>query len=108
MNPKQMTAAMVMMNTWLAHPNELGKTPHKLQCMGEFDHHGLHYYIFRFRKSAFSRWMVGVCGGYEGDSMESCGHVLSRMQPYKPQTAEADCKAMADILRSYWMQRKGM
>ena len=107
MNAKQMTAAMVMMNTWLAHPSELGKPPHRLQCMGEFDHHGLHYYIFRFRKTMFSRWMVGVCGGYEGSSMESAGHVLSRMLPYKEATAEAECKAMVDILRSYWMQRHG-
>lgn len=106
MDSRQMTAALLMMNTWLAHPSELGKAPAKIQCMGEFDHHGLHYYIFRFKKHPLSRWLVGVSGGYEGDSIDSCGHVVSRMQPYREADAEKDCKAMVDILRAYWSQHK--
>ena len=106
MNAKQMTAAMVLMNTWLAHPDELGKSPYKLQCMGEFTHKDLHYYIFRFKKHPFAPWLVGVSGGYAGDSLQSAGHVLSRMQPYRESAAEADCRAMVDILHSYWMQKR--
>ena len=105
MNASQMTAAQLMMHTWLSHPSELGKAPRNLQCMGEFDHHELHYYIFRFKKNLLSPWMVGVAGGYEGNSLESAGHVFSHMRPYKEQNAEADCKAMVDLLRAYWMNQ---
>lgn len=105
MNASQMTAAQLLLNTWLAHPAELGKSPAKLQCMGEFDHHDLHYYIFRFKKHLLSPWLIGVSGGYEGDSLESAGHVFSHMKPYKEATAEADCRAMVDLLRAYWMNQ---
>lgn len=105
MNSAQMTAAQLRMTTWLAHPSELGKTPVKLQYAGEFDHHNLHYYIFKYKKHFFGRWLIGVSGGYEGDSRESAGHVFSHMKPYREATAENDCKAMVDLLRAYWMNQ---
>lgn len=105
MNSSQMTAAQLMMTTWLAHPSELGKTPARIQCVGEFDHHELHYYIFKYKKNIFSPWLIGVSGGYEGDSRESAGHVFSHMKPYKEATAEDDCKSMVDMLRAYWMNQ---
>ena len=105
MNSAQMTAAQLMMNTWLSHPSELGKSPAKLQCVGDFDHKELHYYIVRFKKHLWSPWLVGVSGGYQGDNLNGASHVLSHMKPYRPATAEADCKAMADLLLAYWMQK---
>lgn len=105
MDSAQMTAAQLMMTTWLAHPSELGKAPAKIQCMGEFDLHDLHYYIFRYKKTLLGRWLVGVSGGYEGASRESAGHVFSHQKPYKEATAEEDCKAMVELLRAYWMNQ---
>lgn len=107
MNSAQMTAAQLMMTTWLAHPSELGKAPVKIQCVGEFELHDLHYYIFKYKKNLLGRYLLGVSGGYEGDSRESCGHVFSQMKPYKAETAEADCKAMVEIIRAYWMNQAG-
>lgn len=106
MNASQMTAAQLLMTTWLAHPRELGKPPHAIRCMGDFEHKGRRYYIFKFRKGLLSPWLLGVSGGYEGDSLESPGHVLSHMKPYRHASAETDCKAMADLLQAYWANRR--
>ncbi len=51
--------ALQCMIEWLSHENELGKAPSQIQIAGEFDLHNLHYYIFKFKKSRFSSWLVG-------------------------------------------------
>ena len=63
MNKEQLNAATEAMIEWLAHPAELGKVPAKIECAGEFDLHEMHYYIFKYKKSALGKWMLGVCGG---------------------------------------------
>ena len=88
MNQEQMNAAMESLTEWLAHPAELGKAPAKIECAGEFDLHDLHYYIFKYKKSLMGKWLLGVCGGYEGDELEHCGHVFSEMENYDPATAQ--------------------
>ncbi|WP_040196529.1 DUF4261 domain-containing protein [Candidatus Soleaferrea massiliensis] len=105
MNQKQ--AALKAMSEWLADERELGRKPAQIACAGEFDRHGLHYYIFQYKKFLPDSWMLGVCGGYEGDSLENCGHVFSRMEPYDPKTAEEKAAEMVDMIREYWMQQAG-
>lgn len=64
------------------------------------------YYIFKFTKKRFdSNWMVGVCGGYEGDSLEHCGHVFSNFNEYNVATEKQDAIDMIEMIREYWMQR---
>ena len=46
MNEKQKQKACRAMSEWLSHPSELGKAPFRIECAGEFDIEGLHYYIF--------------------------------------------------------------
>ena len=105
MNQKQMNAAKEVMTEWLTHPNELGKTPAKIECAGEFDLDDLHYYIFKFKKSLLGKWMIGVCGGYEGDGLGHCGHVYSDMAAYDPASAQEKGKALVQFVRQYWMQQ---
>ncbi len=102
---EQKKYATAVMEEWLSHPQELGKKPARLEIAGEFDLHDLHYYIFKFKKSAFDSWRVAVCGGYEGDSLGHCGHIYSEMEPYDPSTAEEKCVAMVENLRQYWMEQ---
>lgn len=104
MNQEQMHAAMESMVQWLSHPHELGRAPYKIECAGSFVHHEMCYYIFRFKKNILGRWLLGVCGGYEGCELEHCGHVFSDLEPYDPGTAERDSIAMVDSLRAYWMR----
>lgn len=105
MNSEQMTAAKTAMIEWLAHPQELGKAPSKIECAGEFDLHDLHYYIFKYKKGLLGKWLVGVCGGYEENDLNHCGHVFSDMQPYVESTAKDECIKMVEFIRSYWMEQ---
>ena len=101
----QQEAAKAAMIRWLANPAELGKAPKKIECVGQFELHGLIYYIFKFRKGVLGKWLVGVCGGYEVGGMEHCGHVFSEMEEYSPETAQQKAAAMVEMLREYWMEQ---
>lgn len=103
MNTEQLNAATDAMIAWLAHPSELGEIPAEIECAGEFDLHELHYYIFKYKKTAADKWLLGVCGGYEDDELEHCGHVFSEMQEYNALTAEDDAVALVEFLRQYMM-----
>jgi len=101
----QQEAAKAAMIRWLANPAELGKAPKRIEAAGEFQLHGLIYYIFKFKKSAFGKWLVGVSGGYEAGEMEHCGHVFSEMQEYSEHTAQQNAIDMVETLRSYWQKQ---
>ena len=103
MNKEQIKAAEKAMKEWLAHPNELGKEPVRIECTKEFDLHELHYYIFRFKAKLLGEWMLGVCGGYEEDSLEHCGHIFSDLKKYNEKTALEDAAAIVERIRAYWM-----
>ncbi len=101
----QQQAAMQSMIDWLAHENELGKAPNKIELAGQFDLHDMHYYMFKYKKSMLGKWLLGVCGGYEDASAtEHCGHIFSEMQPFDPATAEQESIAMVEMIREYWMK----
>lgn len=101
----QKKAATAVMEEWLSHPQELGKKPARLEIAGGFELHGLHYYIFKFKRTMLSPWKVAVCGGYGGDGLGHCGHIFSEMEPYDPVDAQEKCVAMVEKIRQYWMER---
>ena len=108
MNEKQKQEACRAMSEWLSHPSELGKAPFRIECAGEFDIEGLRYYIFKFKKSLLGDWLLGVCGGYEENSDEHCGHVFSEMEKYDEKTAEELAKNIVENIRSYWIRQAEM
>ncbi len=105
MNRKQMEAAKEAMAEWLAHPAELGHAPAKIECAREFDLYDLHYYIFKYKKNLLGKWLLGVCGGYEGNDLEHCGHVFSEMEEYDEAKAVEQASALVESMRSYWMEQ---
>lgn len=105
MNEIQMRAACEAMTAWLSHPQELGRAPAKIECAGELDLYDMHYYIFRYKKTSMGKWLIGVCGGYEGDGTEHCGHVFSEMEPYEEDTALEKAVALVETVRQFWMER---
>lgn len=105
MNTEQMKAAEKSMLEWLSHPQELGKAPAKIECTGSFERHEMRYYIFRYKRRTLGKWLLGVCGGYEDDGLEHCGHVFSEMQPYQEDNAEEQAAAMVEKIRSYLMEQ---
>lgn len=105
MTNEQKIAALNAMVEWLSDPEELGKKPYKIQLAGEFDLHDMHYYIFKFKKDLLGKWYVGVCGGYEDDALEHCGHIYSNMTEYNKNTAENECVTMVEEIREYWIKQ---
>ncbi|GAA4864912.1 hypothetical protein GCM10023310_50460 [Paenibacillus vulneris] len=102
----QQQAAMQSMINWLSDERELGQKPSKIEIAAEFDLHGMHYYIFKYKKTWLGKWLLGVCGGYEHPSdTEHCGHIFSEMQPYDPATAKQEAIAMVEMIREYWMKQ---
>lgn len=108
MRERQREAALKAMIQWLSAPEELGKSPSKIECTKEFELHGMSYYVFKFKKGIFGDWMLGVCGGYEGDSIEHSGHVFSEMKTYDDNTALSDAEQIVENIRAYWMEQAEM
>jgi hypothetical protein len=103
MNEQQKQAATQSMVSWLEHPQELGKRPTAIECAGEFILHDMQYYLFKYKKSLLGKWLLGVCGGYDGDELDHCGHVFSEMDEYDPSTAKEKSVRMVEQIRAYWM-----
>ena len=107
MNLFQQKTASDAMASWLAKAGNLGKAPKKIICCGQFDLHGMLFYVYKFKVSFFGKWIVGVSGGFENSSTDSCDYVYSKMEPYCEGTAIADCRAMVEWLREQKKQQFG-
>jgi|GEM_PF-438429 len=105
MNKQQKQAAKEAMIEWLVNPSELGKRPSAIKCVETFDLHGMKYYIFKYKKSPLGKWVLGVSGGYEADSMNNCGHIFSKMRAYNPNTAKQESIEMVELIREYWIKQ---
>lgn len=103
MNIKQQEVAQ--MNMVVSDLQELGKKPSRIEFVKEFELHEMHYYIFKFKRSVFSSWLVGVSGGYVDNDLVPCGHTFSDMKKYNVTTAQNDCIDMIERIRSYWMEQ---
>jgi len=105
----QQDAAKNEMIRWLSHPSELGKKPATIECTAEFDYSEMKYYVFKFKKKLFdSKWLLGVCGGYEGQSLEHCGHLFSDFNEYRKESEIEDAIRIVDTIGQYWMSRAKM
>ncbi len=100
MNKKQIKTAEKSLEKWLFE--EYGQKPVKMECMHEFEMDGLTYCIFRFRKEKNGDAYIGVCGGFEGESKEHCGHVFGTFDDlYEEETALEMGRKMASFIREF-------
>lgn len=88
---------------WLSDEHELGKPPYKIEVAGEFQYDDAYYYILKYKKSIFGKWLVGVCG-YDEDG-EECGHTFSEFEVYDEKTAKDKCIKMIEYLKEFWRNR---
>ena len=101
-NNKQADVALNALSEWLADEEHLGKAPSKIECTMDFEMDGLKYYIFRYRKKMLGPWFIGICGGFEGNSLEHCGHIFSGMEDvYEEKTALDLGQRMAAFIRDF-------
>lgn len=104
-NEQQKQSALEAMLNWLEDPRELGKKPAKIECVKEFQYDEMKYYIFKYKKSALGKWLLGVSGGFEEDSLEECGHTFSEMKEYDESSAVEDATALIETVKEFWKEQ---
>ena len=93
---EQKNEALRAMAEWLKQPEAMGKKPSQVEYVDDFDYNGLRYYIFKFKKNVFGKWLMGVCGGYRRGSMKNCGHIASRFEAYNAISATEAAVSMVE------------
>lgn len=94
METQKIKDAKQQLTEWLCDPRELGEKPAKLEYVKTLiDPDGIECMIFKFKKTLFSKWMLGVV---------SDAGVFSEMQVYSEETAEKDAAECLDWLKTYW------
>ena len=86
--------AMEELENWLADPAELGRKPAKIEYTASFeDEDGIKCMIFKFKKSFFGKWLLGIV---------SESGTFSEMKEYNSSTETEDAKSLLHILKEYW------
>lgn len=86
--------AMEELENWLADPTELGRKPAKIEYTASFeDEDGIKCMIFKFKKSFFGKWLLGIV---------SESGTFSEMKEYNSATETENAKALLHILKEYW------
>lgn len=102
MNNEQASAACKALSEWLKEAEDFGKNPAKIEATHDFVMDGLTYYVIRYKKTVLGKWFIGVAGGYEGNSLENCGHVFTGMKDlYDEKTALDLGQRMAVFIRDF-------
>lgn len=104
-NKSQMKAAEKSLSEFLTA--QFGHKPVGMKCMHEFEMNGFMYCVLKYRKSLLGTDYVGICGGFEGESEEHCGHVFGNYKvEYRRETAIEDGKKMLTLLISRQQQEQ--
>ncbi len=100
MNNEQMQLGKLYLAGWLLNEEVLKKKPSKIEFAFEFDNHDIHYYVYKFKKTVLGKWLVGICG-FDGDSNDNIGHVLSGLEEYEDDSVHKLTMAMTEFLHDY-------
>lgn len=88
--------AMLALEQWLSHPNELGKKPFNIEYTNSFeDEDGIYCMIFKYKKSFLGKWLLGIV---------SDSGTFSEMREYNKSTEIEDAKQLLNILKDYWKE----
>ncbi|MDE7322055.1 MAG: DUF4261 domain-containing protein [Lachnospiraceae bacterium] len=94
MDEQRIQDAKDQLAEWRSDPRELGEKPAKLEYVKTFtDEEDFECMIFKFKKTPFSKWMLGIV---------SDAGVFSEMQEYNDATAEKDASECMEWLKKYW------
>ena len=105
MDTKQKDAAQQEMIRWLSNPRELGRAPAQIECIGKFELQGRRYYVFRYKKRLPGKWSLAICGGYEGEALEHCGHIFREEEEYGEEDVAGRAAQMIKRVRGYWAEQ---
>ena len=86
------------LENWLADPAELGRKPAKIEYTASFeDEDGIKCMIFKFKKSFFGKWLLGIV---------SESGTFSEMKEYNSATETENAKVLLHILKEYEKNNK--
>lgn len=103
MNQKE--AALQDLRLWLQDERELGKYPAAIEVVECFEYENLNYYAMKYKPNEEDAWLLGIAGGYKKDSLDHCGHVFSKMEPFDALNAKQKAIEMIEMIRAYWMEQ---
>lgn len=84
---------------WLAHPNELGQAPEKIEIDKIIEFEKMGYVILKFKDAQSDIWSFGVCGGFVEGRIEDDGVVWSEFEPYNEKDVVKKCEVYIKNLR---------
>lgn len=81
MNDKQRELAQNTLSEWLAGRDEMGgKPPKKIEyafAIRDEENGNLIFFVFRFKKSAIGKTLIGIAGGFPDEESMDCPYVFS-------------------------------
>lgn len=87
-------AAAQQLAEWLSDPRELGVRPAKIEYVEAFeDEDEIECMIFKYKKSLFSKWQLGIV---------SDSGVFSQMQEFHSGSARREAEECLEFLKNYW------
>ena len=93
----EINEAKIKLESWLSDPHELGKKPSSVVYTNSFvDEDGIKCYIFKYKKSLLSKWLLGIV---------SDSGTFSEMKEYNKNTELDDAKKIVNLLKNYWKER---
>ncbi len=95
MNPKlkQAEIAQKALCDWLAGREEMGgKPPKKIEyvfALQDENNDNRIFFVFRFKKSALGKWLIGVAGGFPDEESRDCDEIFSGFDEFPADKNEA-------------------
>ena len=81
---------------WLSDYRELGCKPAQIKFTKDFvTEDGIHTYIFKYKKTLFSKWWLGIV---------SDSGTFSEFKEYNPETEINDALEIINLLKSFWQR----
>lgn len=75
---KQAKDAVRDMTEWLTRD---GRAPSEVEVLGRIDGPGVTFFAMKFRLPGSDTWLLGISGGYIGESLTLTGHTVSAYEP---------------------------
>lgn len=112
MNGKQKEAAEKALCEWLSEREEMsGKPPKKIEyafALKDDENGDLIFFVFKFKKSAAGKYLIGIAGGFEDEESTNCRAVFSGFDEFPAKEEEAVGLAfrMIDFTLQFNMREK--
>lgn len=93
MNNKQKDIAQKALCEWLTEHDEMGgKPPKKIEyefALRDEGNGNLIFFVFKFKKSAMGKWIIGVAGGFPDEESTECTAIFSGFDEFPQNEDEA-------------------